>query len=543
MPIVGLVPFHTSGIAASATAAAVQPIIVPAFTEALGQAWWLVDLAIDGVVYRYAHADLEVLAQSGDVLHYRAGLGDIDALSRGQLEVDLEVLDSGVDWPALASRLQTVEVRRWLEGQLFEQSVVYTSGQIRDLEHGTRDELVTFTARTADIRSGRGVRIPDSLAFVTRDSWPFAMDLGRSYPIVFGYPGDDGGPGIPVVPVPVVVHSGSGISVLVSHDVLELSNLLIQDDGAASTLVTSVGAGADLLGRIVTVATLDSAHPLYLPSNTSSHRLRVSFAPSIGGGVATTAWEAIEYLLQRFGRDSVDWPRMRGVADDLAQYRVDTWIEEPVDSPWSWIEALVEYLPFEILRGDSGGRYLRRLRWQPTGNPATSFEVGADAVRVGGRLRVEGDRNEFLVQYRPGTSAGEWHARTVVTSAGGVKGAVPGVSTPGNDAIEPARVVVDDRCTSSFTRWGVGQADLLSLDWTWDPSTALAVIDWRIERDGVDAWESTYAVLRAHDLEVGDEVLITDEDFELVDQIAVVVAPVAADRTDYAIVTVRYPSS
>ena len=91
--------------------------------------WWLLDVTIDGRVYRYSQEHLEINTEAGDTVTYWSGLVDLE-LAIGDEDVTVSILDPDVDWPTLAAALEggACIIRRWTEGTTRDQAVVYTSG-------------------------------------------------------------------------------------------------------------------------------------------------------------------------------------------------------------------------------------------------------------------------------------------------------------------------------------------------------------------------------------------------------------------------------
>lgn len=505
---------------------------------------WLLDLVIDGSTYRYSVLGATVTRLDSSVVEYRSGLADLGGVERGIDEISITISDSAVDWPTLASRIRRATLRRWDGAQVLESCDVYVMGEVRDVAHGTRHEPCSLRVVVPPTQASRGVALPDALSRVSDDTWnstrggagSVVVDIGQPFPLVFGLPGqDETVGGEPVVPVPVLSHSSSRIYVMVSDGHVDASSVMISDDTRGGALSSqTLTKNFDALRRPVSYANIASSAAAYMANATDPHRYLVAFTS--GSGLAATAWEVIEYMLGRWGTESADWSRLSRAADDLSVYRVDTWIDQRIADPWVWIEALLEHLPFEIIWGGQGA-YLRRVRWQPLGQTVGAWLVGRDAVRMSSRRFVAGAANEFVARYRLGAEADEWRGRVITTAAGGPRGLPPQVIGWGRE-----QVIEDGRCTASLSRWGFAQSASVDLDWTWDEATAQAVLDWRVERDAVDAWETTYALLDGQQLELGDEVQIEDPELGLESVAAVVIAPPTADRTDYVTVQLRYPA-
>jgi len=503
---------------------------------------WLLDLEIDGAVYRYAVDDCVVLDADGIELRYRGGLSSPRALERGVTTVELSVLDRSVDWPTLARRLRRATLRRWEFGQTIEEAAVWTSGEIRGVSHGDQFDPVSFAVTSPSGEESRGQPFPDPLARHTEDTWGALAavdavdleDLGSPYPIVFGEPGkDETNAGEPAVPTFCLSRSDDGTYIFVSEGHIEASEVWVHElERFDAVDDLTVSKGFDDLGRRITYAFAGPATVTHLDNNGDKHRYFLAFRE--GAGLTGNAWETIEYMLSRWARGAVDWRRMRQVAGDLAQYQIDSYVSQPVKDPWAWISSWVRDLPYEVLRGDRGF-YLRRQRWLPAGRPSGEWTEGRDAIRISDRSLLEGDVNEYSARYRPGQQQGVWLARHTVTSEGGPRGRPAEVRGWKGSTVE-----VDGRCSRSYARYGFAPAKTVDLDWTWSQSTAVAVLRDLVERDAVDRWQTTYALRGGSRLELGDEIYISDPDLGVDQQLAVVGSSPTSDRTDYATVTLWY---
>lgn len=510
------------------------------------RAWWLVDVEVGGTVLRYAHTDLEVESDEGTLL-YRPGLDVELELERGLEEVGLSIVDPTAGWATLGALVEggRVVIRRWVEGSDFEDATVYAAGLAFGVTHGTDREPLEFTLGKPPASAEQlGVQVPDPLARTGEDTWTAValVDEGVVYPTLFGTPGNDGsGTAVPVMPVPSPTYQGTFQWVLLDGHVRPGNTLLttpvrLRNDENGGEEVYDVDTRTDDLGRLVSFARVNAVDD---PFSGGAGETQTWFAGwTEGGGVASNVYEVFVFLLERYGAASVDWTRLRRLQDELSIYRVDSWLDDVLENPWEYLEYLVGFLPYD-LRSGAEGRYLERVRFSPDGTRVRgSFEEGADAVRVAGRTFRAGELNEFTARYRQGRES-EWRGRVVVTGAE-LEGATAGVSDPAPTSVELVKVNRDARCVQSFARWGLRQAEVLDVDWTWDTGTALALLDWRIERDAVSAWESDYWLEGGHDLEVGDEVLLTDSDFGLEGVTALVMTPPVANRTAYVLVTLRY---
>jgi hypothetical protein len=234
------------------------------------------------------------------------------------------------------------------------------------------------------------------------------------------------------------------------------------------------------------------------------------YHPDSGGG-PRTAYEVVEYVLRRWGRGT-DFGRLRSVRDLLSGYLVDTWIDENVSDPWTWLQqALIPDLPVVRRRGH-GGQYLAAQNWAPTAADAIGSlsATTRQIIRAGGMEYKSPTQNEFSANIQK-NSAGDpltrvWLVGDTVHLATG---------TP--------------VCRLSQTRYGVMRGDTAEIDWTWDPATAGRVLAWKAHRDALPTRTIQYDT--EEDIREGETYLLTDESMALDAVPAVVSEPPLVGRT------------
>lgn len=177
-------------------------------TDLLGaRVLWLLDLHYAGLTLRLSDAEVEVLTNDGDSLHYDGELGVL-SISEG---LDFLADASGspasaslecvlpIDAPAMIAAGHdlagaTAELSRWIEGTPYESRRRVIVGAVSDPEYGAQHEPVSFTVEAAPWLDT--VKIPRNGHEVTgrnlEDDWILTLPtdaLGRRYPIVIGRPG------------------------------------------------------------------------------------------------------------------------------------------------------------------------------------------------------------------------------------------------------------------------------------------------------------------------------------------------------------------
>ena len=522
---------------------------------------WILELVVGGTPYRWGSVELELEDADGLTVRVSGGL-ELDEVELGEEDVGVSVVDPAVDWASFARWLDgsPARISRWEIGTPWETRDVYSAGVVSNVTHGSREEPVGFdVAKPEGTVESVGRKVPDLLSVITQETWSTAAstgpDLGFVYPTIFGQPGAlSDTVAVPVVPVPVPRYAGSFLLLLVSLDRDEniaAASLRVRENelGTESTLPFGTGNWEvkDFVERPIMTIEVPPLDPTFMGAYDASHDYYVGFFDGDGFNQRRDMFSAIVYLLERYGVETVDWASLRSFEAELSVYQVDSWIDERQDSPWEIIEAWLERLPFEIRTGPDG-RYFERLRYTPDGTRIVrNVEVGRDATRATQRAFSPGVVSQHMARFRPGRESGQWLATVIVTGNENFP-APPSLvdllgfgytlgATTRNSFVD---LVLDGRCERAFARYGERIAEVIDLDWTWDVGTALAVLDWMVERDSVDHWVCDYWVENGHDLRVGDEVVITDSEFGLESVTALVMSPPVANRTAWARVQLRY---
>lgn len=519
--------------------------------------FWLFECEIRGRVYRWSTERLEI-----DADHvYESGLDDLD-LPDGVLAVGLRILDSRVDWPALAPDLQgqRATLRRWLEGDAWESSVVVIDGVVVSITWSTADEPIDFRLQV-ESSALLGYPVPDYLARVSGLTWPQTGgtlgDDGRTYPVILGYPGWEGaGDAYPVVPVPMGQWTALAATtyVVVSEDGdAPITEVVLLNEAVASVGDDeTVEVVTDLLQRRVRCAQFTLSATGYPASATAQRRFFAGYSPSGGGGVARDAYSVIEYLLRRWAPDTVDWSRLPEIRPWIEAYQVDTWIDDASANPWNWLtSALLRDLPVEVRTG-AGGRWLVPTLLRPTAQQVVR-ELVVDDGRVNplGSLRLSqpGPTNEFAADFREdrrgvhrarviatglpsphqevdsgGTVIRETWPQLAVTPIGRVGGGIGLGQATDTQAIT---VLHSGRCSDSVARYGLRRAQPRVVDWTWDEGTVLRILEDRIEAEAIPAILAVYTLggRDRWDVREGDVVELTDSERGLEATLAVVDGP------------------
>lgn len=527
---------------------------------------WLVDITLDGRTYRWAVDAVEVTTADGTTLYYEGGLDALEA-ARGD-SVPVTVTDPSVDWPALAVVAEgaPTTLRRWRVGTVLEAAEIFAVGRAASVEYGAPYEPVTWTIETErrDVVD-LGRQIPDPTARVDETTWPspdypqvgtnpvVVLDsmIGRYYPIIFGYPGYEDGTIVPAVPVPhgqiETVTAGAGVGyqrIIVSEDVAApITSVEITDLVSRGVVTCAVETAVDALGRSLRVAVVEppdgvtSAGDIWLLSEADDADPHAGYSPTGGGGVARSAYDVLVYVLRRWGVTGVDWARLPEIAEWLAPFQVDTYIDEVVSDPWAWwAQAIMPDLPVAVATSRDG-RYLVPLRYRPdAGRVVARIDTDRGDVRVSTIETSWGGRNELVAVYGWSPVSESWRRRVVLTGSG----TVGLVETPPTDVKD---IIVRHRgCAVSQARHGVRQGELLEIDWTWDAGTVTAVLSWMADRDALTTRTVQYLLPETDAPEEGDTLTVTDAEVGLNGALGIVEgAPLVSEEG--VTVTVRIPET
>lgn len=508
---------------------------------------WLLDVEIDGRPYRWSEVGVSVTAADGTVLVYSPGLGDPE-LAQGDAAT-VAVQDPSVNWPRIAPQLdgRICTLRRWTTGTRLEAAEVYSYGEATGVSFGAPDEAASWAIELVPGSDSLGFQVPDPNAAISYDTWPiggggFSVGQFSVYPVVLGYPGyiAEVATSVAVMPVsiaqwPAVAAAGTTYVVVAEDGAAGITSVVVRNDSAGVQATETVSVVTDLLRRRVLAANFTlSAVPL---PTTSTAKLYVGFGPA-GGGGPRSSYDAIVYLLRRWGGASAtDWSRMPEARDALAPFLVDTWIDQPISDPWSWVESLVEDLPV-VIRVGRAGRYLAARRYvsDPT-RRVGSVTAGRDVVRMSPVARDGLPVNEFVATYRT-YADGQELGRVVLTGSSSPASSPRTIAVPATSLFQSTTVARSAVCLASVARYGLRQTEPVAIDWTWDTGTVVASLVLRAERQALPAFLVSYEVRAGEDLREGDELLLTDAELGWSAVPAIVDAPPSRGVTTTALLRV-----
>lgn len=513
---------------------------------------WLLDVELDGRVYRWSVERVEVDNADGDTFVYEVGLEDPGSADSEAGEADVSVSDPSIDWPATARLIEgaPATLRWWTEGTVLERAVCIARGLGRDPSWGTRHDPVSFEIAQRPA-AFLGHRMPDDTSAVSDQTWPqggasFAGPASNQcfgYPVVFGYPGYIAGIQFPVCVVPVPIGEWK---LMIAHAVVcedgaaQVTEVRIRDDDRQTETAQTVDTFTDLLGRQVRCAELESAGYDYFPSSYEA-RVYAAYYPDGGTPIASTAYEVLEYSLRRWAPDSTDWTRLPGIREFLGQFQVDTWINDQVSDPWSWFEGeiLRDIIGVEV-RTSRRGRYLLRIPSVAMGRPIAHLDIDErSGTRLANPSLHADPLNEFTARFRADRE-GNWLGRTTVYGDADVTIHRQPTYYSASQQTTFAR---NGRCTASVARFGRREdpSGAIDIDWTWNEPTIVRLLELRAEQFALPAVTVSYELDGPGDLREGDEITLTDSELGWDEVPAIVDAPVQVGTR--CVVDLRLPEA
>ncbi len=449
---------------------------------------WLLDLVVGGHTYRFATEGVEVEDASGLSFEYAEGLAE-PGLSYGSLygvgdaSVTVSVLAEAVDWALLVAEGHALDrcpaiLRRWYPGRVLERARVALRGLTDGPSYGAMGEPLELSI----VRSVRDQcrTFPRAQDVIDRFTWPIAggeipeNSEGACYPMIIGCPGGtERDTPIPVVPVPVPEFTAGGLS---SNRVVWLgghaTQVRLRWAGGDMLYDFDLAAGdvADLLGRTVQYALTGDS------DEEGEYLIGFRDDDVYGGGIRWRdallrgAGSVIEWVLTTYYAGPVDRGRVALARSYLDQWKIDTFVNSPVNA-WDWLSReVLPVLPVEMREGDAGV-YPAILRYDLTRRDAVAHldaTPGTGRVSRASSVTLVADIvNEITVDFRPVDIAGaKWLNRTILT---GDYGYTIADYQPGD--AQDTRVIRDLTCTESLRRYGV-RPQRVQLSSVWDTTTA-----------------------------------------------------------------------
>lgn len=376
--------------------------------------YWLLDLDIDGRVYRLADVDLDIDCDDGSVLHYTGAI-DVSPVTE-----ELSVLSSSVTQPEAqvriwldgVSRLAVLRARgelaRWVEGTTYERRRRVLRGPCQSPEMDSVEE--GFTTTIAQDTWLDPEMLIGSSEIVSTSTWATASTLldgalELAYPIVIGHPGRRSSGWCPaMVALRIDATLGgatlpggyNGVAYLLAKHHVSATRVRLCTETDASGIVAHVINTYDDVGQPVAVcpwfwsSTADpvvlaydvaesytftggageygvgEASTIAVAYNDDANQPAIYAAfedsadPSSGGlqgdgGLLRGAGSVMTWALGQSGAN-VDRLRMVEARRALDVYQIDTVIADRESSkPWDWVcNVLLPILPCSLAAGPDG---------------------------------------------------------------------------------------------------------------------------------------------------------------------------------------------
>lgn len=471
--------------------------------------FWLVEVEPSGgKVLRYSNVARSIAGSRG-TRAYRAGLQDLDA-SRGHAGLSIQITDSALPAPRRIPG-SPVRVYRWQPGTDYDTAELFVRGVAAECV--IEADSVSFEIDTLD---NQVPPCPDTDAVVSLATADPSTgltvfgEIGKRYPLVFGYPGWTGvgtrqGPGPaedvpwPVVPCPMTAFPDDTVNyttalqaarVVVSEDprTCNPTTVRLREDEQGVEVDENVVSFTDALGRTMAASdfTATGGNALF-PETGQGQDISVSYlagyTPTMAPDALRDAFDVWVYMLERFGADTVDWSLMRSCEDLARPFKIDTWVTEVVEGGvWTWLEMFSEAMPFVVRQGPRG-KYMLPIR-ATTDMSLVSRTVDLDN---GPCFRQSGLRSTGVVANK--RTAMIRDATTLTRNYDGYLTRL----TLGAEASETTNLfgltTAESRrngiCVASQARFGERVAEDLVISWTWDIETGWRCLEWLATRDAL----------------------------------------------------------
>ncbi|MHC4870158.1 MAG: hypothetical protein ACYTE2_10850 [Planctomycetota bacterium] len=449
---------------------------------------YLLDLTIGGHVLRLTDDPATV-----DGYPYRAGLGVTASIVATWEPPDGWGVYIGENGPIEESRA----VLRWhRDGETLDEARTILDGAAVSVAHGGPGEPLQFAlVRTIGSES----LMPPPTSAIQSSEWtdPQTAAIGKSPPLIFGYPGARQSSGDSVPAVPVLFTSTSGTPVLVvaqgsiAASTISLSRMtpgvFVTWNGAPVTEDTRSGRTLSIvLGTLGAPAGFhvdDGVYVSHFDDETATHGGVADYDGSVIRGAADVA----RWMLEQYSTIRIDYGRWAEVEDWLNSYLIDTYIDAPI-LPLEWIgRSLLPMLPVRLRQGSSG-LWMQRHTYTATPSDAVrSLTAGRDVQRAGMVSR----RDDGILNRTPA----------------------------GYDEREYGRPDLE----LSEARYGVRSAPLIECPITWDDATASRILQDQADRYGWPKRAVQYVGgLDLDRLDPGQFVQLTDPELACVDALAMV---------------------
>lgn len=455
---------------------------------------WLVQFELNGRVWRFATTATTVVAD-GQAVQFAEGLEDPGPLSKilpsGEKLARITI-SSGDDWPAIleSGRWEVeggpVHLYWWEEGQALEDAVEWMAGQVLDVEWDEQGEPLAFSiwrpAQSWPILHPQA-RVDESTHPVSGGSYAVAdRAMGRSYPLIIGYPGHDESSAAPrpAVPVPVADYNGIlAVLLVVADQQIDATTVRAHNVSANTLADLAVSTRADLLGR--TYSYVSGGGDL-IAGVLADSEWAIGFRDdgSYGGGLVSDGQvvrglgDVFEYFLTAYTELRIDRGRLEAHRAWLNEFKVDTFINDE-STVIEWLEDVIQHMPVRIVEGPEGF-WLAPIRYDATRVDASLvLDASVPDINAASRVRRATDDvvNELTVGFCPNRSASAYLQTRILTAEY--------YRPAGYRYTTDPRIIELGLCKESQDRYGP-QPGLIELPHVWHSGTAVAIGRHYLER-------------------------------------------------------------
>jgi hypothetical protein len=497
---------------------------------------WLLSLAYAGTTWRWASEPCTPLDGSAPVPHL-GGL-EVDDLEETTTILEqipeLRSVPLALPWPRPGvSRLvsgghdlaaATGELSLWDGESDYADRLVLIRGRLNEPQYGGPDEPVRASLEELPYTDTR--LFPDASAFISLETWPTAPagNMGRCYPQIAGLPGHITGRAAIERDISgsVAPKVAADLLLLAGHSVLASSVTVYDSSGTSATVaVSEQDDGMERRCSMLNIAAagLATEDEYGIAWPTAGGR------PNTDGAELQGAGQVILWALAQSGI-RVDWGQVRTVAP-LFDWLIVVVDIEAQTSPWEWVSYhILPLLPVSVVSA-GGGIRLIPWRFDAIAEQATyHLRVGAGVIR------------DDLVTYEgePINSCTVTYARNAVT--GNTEESVTVCGYPEDDdrqhGCKAARLSQDSLRDDLVGDDGV-RAETIEALCIASERAAVQVAMWRVNAFSVPRRSVSLYLTSYLPINLGDVVLLTDDEADIDASVCLVASRTLSDRGDLAL--------
>lgn len=511
---------------------------------------WLLELDYPGGMLRVADQEAEVSSDDGTLV-YQSGLDPLDlSLQEDLNEISVTITIPDVDLVRALSRgyvleRMSAELSRWYEGEAYERRRVVLTGVIIGITFGAPGSIGKITGTLTQTSTSLGNPIISlkateedmnvgfiAAAQVTTD----CPSLGLYIPKIIGYPTGKAVPALELSLTEQTITDSKNPRWVIASHAIEAVDVYLYSDRDVRLIESDALSGRSVAAYTTDLGTTTQITLLNASPFTSNDQVDtggsffVGFSKATGGGMLnpyrTGALLGLSDVLRTLYAESsgrkVDHGRFESYAAELNAIEVSTFINEPTTVD-DWVKSHILSIPYpvRIIEGPKG-LYARRRTYRPEAEDAVAVLSTAGlggSIAVSRQTGLEPEAvevyNRIQVNYKP-HAAGSTFASTIE------------ISPTFYDYNETATAVsnafnqMTHICEVSANLFGerLGVFDLRDC---YDPTTATIIAAELLFRHALPRYQVTYEGGRdLESLEVGDVVLLTDDELEFTERVCTV---------------------